>query len=283
MKNIIYALIDPDTKEIRYIGMSSCGLSRPMEHRKLKNLKDTSHKKNWIKKLLKDNKMYEIIILETLESSDTLSSREIFWIAHYKAQGANLTNLTDGGEGSPGYKFSQESKDKISASRKEFFSNNPEAALDVGERSKKKPTLINGIEYQNCSDCKKDLPLLISFYPNKGRWNGRDSLCKTCGAARLKTRAVANKLSPEAFQKSYADRKDAMRVGAKAAYTNDPTIREKLSKALSKAVEAHNPITGEVLKFDSALKAKEAGYQNSNVGQAIKLNKLYKGYYWKFA
>jgi hypothetical protein len=43
--------------------------------------------------------------------------REQVWIRSLREQGANLTNLTDGGEGIPGYKFSPEACAKNSAAK----------------------------------------------------------------------------------------------------------------------------------------------------------------------
>jgi len=283
MKYIIYALTDPETKEIRYIGMSSCGLVRPKEHIKAKNLKTKSHKVNWIKTLLAKGLIYEISVLEVLQTPEGLSEREQFWIAHYRAQGSNLTNLTNGGEGSPGYRFSKESKRKMSETRLLLLQSNPGLTERIADSCRKKPFLIDGIQYQNCSDCKSDKPLETSFYKNRKRWNGYDSMCKECGNIRLKKRAQLKKLSPEEFQQTYETRKKAMSRGAKAYFDSNPDAKKHLAEKRSKPIEAHNPETGEVLKFDSALNAKEKGFQNSNIGQAIKYKTLYKGYYWKFA
>lgn len=88
----IYSLLDPDTKEVRYIGKTSRELKhRYREH--ISYLKDNTHKVKWIKKLKSSNKLP---IIELLEECTELnwSEREKYWIAQF----TNLTNSTDGGE-----------------------------------------------------------------------------------------------------------------------------------------------------------------------------------------
>lgn len=100
-KYLIYALIDPRTNEIRYIGKSITGLTRPKYH-KYTFLKENTYKANWLKNLYKSGKEYKILVLEYLESKDQLNDKEIFYISMYKSLGAPLTNLTIGGDGTNG-------------------------------------------------------------------------------------------------------------------------------------------------------------------------------------
>ena len=136
-KYIIYALCEPDTNEIRYIGQSSIGLKRCYQHKKPSSLAAKSHKTNWINKLLAEGKMYQVMIIETLDSPEKLNEREMFWISHHKKIGTRLTNSTDGGEGNLGWVPSEETKEKISRKRKEFNEKNPEVAKAMGEACRK--------------------------------------------------------------------------------------------------------------------------------------------------
>lgn len=101
MKYLVYGLIDPRTRLIRYVGKSSSGYKRPREHA-------TATKKtychSWILQLKNLGLTYEITILEVCDSAQ-LIDKERWWIAFGKACGWPLTNMTDGGEGIPlGYK-----------------------------------------------------------------------------------------------------------------------------------------------------------------------------------
>lgn len=103
--NLIYALVDPRTKEVRYIGKSSSGLTRPKNHTKLSHLqKDKTYKGNWIRQLVRLNLEPEIIILQNSHNKKDLTEIEKQYILLYRKLGAKLTNLTDGGEGTPGLK-----------------------------------------------------------------------------------------------------------------------------------------------------------------------------------
>lgn len=109
-KYIIYGLIDPTTKELRYIGKSTSGIKRPNSTitRVIKGTEcrpgKSTLKVNWIKKLLKLGLRPEIEILEVHTKAEDLPEAEIFWIAYYKFIGCRLTNMTKGGEGLFGLK-----------------------------------------------------------------------------------------------------------------------------------------------------------------------------------
>lgn len=286
MKYIIYGLTDPDTQEIRYIGKSTSGMKRPMEHKKPCNLKASSHKINWIKSLISNNKQYGIIILESTETPEELDSREIYWIAEYKARGANLTNGTDGGEGALGREVSEQTKELMSQKRKEYYENNPGKAIESGLKSRKQHKFINGIEHKHCSDCDLYKPL-PDFGIKLDTWDGHVSVCAPCKAERTRKYRELNPsqtLSEVEWQASYDSRKEAMSKGVKAAYEANPELKEQLRQKKSKAIIGI-PVEAQLqsVEFPSALIAyKEAGFNNTYISQAIKSGKPYKGYIWKF-
>ena len=61
--------------------------------------------------------MFEICILK-VSTAESLSADEVALIAHYRALGYLLTNLTDGGEGVAGYKATAEARRRMSAAGK---------------------------------------------------------------------------------------------------------------------------------------------------------------------
>jgi hypothetical protein len=116
MTSFIYGLIDPQTGECRYIGKTSVGSQRMKMH--WSRLKcDRTYKGAWLRKLKVGGQECEVEILEEL-SKELLSGAERRWIAYGREQGWPLTNLTDGGEGLHGHKFTEEHKAKISAANK---------------------------------------------------------------------------------------------------------------------------------------------------------------------
>jgi len=60
---------------------------------------------------------FEVSVIEECATLEELNEREIFWIAFYNCKKPNGYNLTDGGEGIIGYKFSSELIEKRSKSR----------------------------------------------------------------------------------------------------------------------------------------------------------------------
>jgi group I intron endonuclease len=114
MKYLIYALIDPTSYEIRYVGRSSSGLARPKEHFKPFELGKRNYKANWIRGLVSEGLVPEIFVLQVVDCADDLNPLEMLWISRCKSEGHHLTNLTEGGEGTIGYKHRVETKKKLS-------------------------------------------------------------------------------------------------------------------------------------------------------------------------
>lgn len=110
MKIFIYTL-EESNGNIRYVGKSKDPKRRFREH--IKNYKKSnSYKNNWIKSLIKNDEYPIISILDEVDHNNS-TFFEIYWISQLHSWGFNLTNLTIGGEGTIGYKFSTEQKQKM--------------------------------------------------------------------------------------------------------------------------------------------------------------------------
>lgn len=114
---LIYGLFDPRNDELRYVGKSVSGLTRPKAHLFPSQLRAHTHKNNWIKSLQVRDMKPEVVILEET-NRESLQELEKCAIQHYREMGFRLTNLTDGGEGCTGRKLSPEARAKISAAQK---------------------------------------------------------------------------------------------------------------------------------------------------------------------
>jgi hypothetical protein len=125
-KNIIYALVDPRTNEIRYIGQSSRGFKRPVHHWDKTALRRDSHlhSTRWIMQLIAEGKLPLIEVLEEVDACE-LNASEILWIARGRAFGWPLTNLTDGGGGILGFRDSPKSR-SLKSKRALEVNSNPE-------------------------------------------------------------------------------------------------------------------------------------------------------------
>lgn len=111
---LIYALIDPRTGLVRYVGSSRCGLARPKQHRWPSTRTRKTHTGAWLRSLHREGLSFEIAVLDVASDTDALYTLERWWIAYGRASGWDLTNHTIGGEGLVGWVPTQETRAKIS-------------------------------------------------------------------------------------------------------------------------------------------------------------------------
>lgn len=113
---LIYALTDPRTDEVRYVGKSCSGMYRPTKHLQPKALaKDDTYKGRWLRELLAAGHRPGMHAIAVYEDRAALAEGERQWIAYGLASCWPLTNCTMGGDGlrDP----SPETRAKMSASQ----------------------------------------------------------------------------------------------------------------------------------------------------------------------
>lgn len=118
-ETFIYALIHPNTAEVRYIGKTIVDLEKRLgQHisaaRCVEGEKYNTYKSTWIRSLLKSDMKPALRILEIVASDQDWQEREQWWIRFGRAMDWHLTNGTDGGDGTVGYIFTSEHRAKIS-------------------------------------------------------------------------------------------------------------------------------------------------------------------------
>lgn len=129
--NSIYALIDPCTGLVRYVGITAQPLAKRFsKHLQMARRGEQNHRSAWIRSLLAQNKVPLMLLIETCSERD----RERFWISHYRSAGINLTNGTNGGDGviDP----SESIRKKISASVT-GYKHTPDARAKIAEASQR--------------------------------------------------------------------------------------------------------------------------------------------------
>jgi len=122
----VYELRDPRDEECkpRYIGITIKDLnSRLSGHLTNYSLKTKTHKNNWIRDLLKEDVKPTIHLIEEVIGWSYACEVEKYYIKEFKDQGYNLTNVTDGGEGSVGIIVREDTRAKLS--KNSSGSNNP--------------------------------------------------------------------------------------------------------------------------------------------------------------
>jgi hypothetical protein len=110
-QNVVYALCEPDTEEVRYIGCTNNIRLRFGEHSRIRG---KGYCQNWLRKLARSDKSPLFRVFCCVQTPEEARRVEVALIASFKSRGARLTNMTDGGEGTVGYVKSEETKRKMS-------------------------------------------------------------------------------------------------------------------------------------------------------------------------
>jgi hypothetical protein len=132
MSNIyyVYTHSDPNTLKVKYVGKGSKNRAYVLYKRYAKH-------SNWIKSLKNKNQLPVInIIYNNLQEQDAFNLEKEL-ILFIKDQGGELLNMTDGGEGPSGVKFSKEEIERrraYAASRKGHL--HPRKGKKTPEKSK---------------------------------------------------------------------------------------------------------------------------------------------------
>ena len=114
----IYGLIDPRDGELRYVGKTSVSVwKRRAQHVEASKTKRTRCAR-WVRSLRRLGLRPDVVVFETHATEDALSEAERFFISYMRWLGCNLTNHTDGGEGAPGWRASDEERARQSAARR---------------------------------------------------------------------------------------------------------------------------------------------------------------------
>jgi len=195
----IYALVDPRDKRIRYVGKSNTPKRRLNHH-----LHDNwvCHRTNWIKQLLGIGLSPQLIILEEVEQR-IWKERECFWISLLRANGFNLVNSTEGGDGLENP--SEEVRHKISVA-------------NIGRPSSRKGK-------KNSAETRKKISEAMK---GKQLWLGRKHTPETI--EKLSVWHRGRKVSEETKKKM-----SASHMGNKSAlgYKHSDETKEKVKKAVT--------------------------------------------------
>jgi hypothetical protein len=117
---VIYGLVDSDSPDIiRYVGKTAWTPERRLAaHLRIAANGCTTYKARWMRGVVEDRRQVHCIVIATADTEDAGNDLERFHIARLRAEGARLTNLTDGGDGLSG--VTEETKQKMRAARVGF-------------------------------------------------------------------------------------------------------------------------------------------------------------------
>lgn len=111
----IYALCEPGTRTIRYIGKANDVKSRLRQHiHEARGMNGgRTHRERWILSVLAKNKRPDALILAEV-SREEWKSEECRFILSARMLGMRLTNASEGGDGNQGHIHSSETRAMIS-------------------------------------------------------------------------------------------------------------------------------------------------------------------------
>lgn len=115
MPTHLYVLEDPRTGQVRYVGKTKRNPRQRLRGHIVDAKRYDYRSGRWITSLLDQGLEPVIRVLETVEEG--WQARERFWIKNYREAGAELTNHTDGGEGTDGFQHTTETRRAMSAER----------------------------------------------------------------------------------------------------------------------------------------------------------------------
>jgi hypothetical protein len=235
----IYALSDPRTNEIRYVGKANNPKRRYYAHMRIDKTA-SNHKVNWVQSLLNIGLKPELIVLEKVSISEW-KAKERFYINKYRKK-YKLTNYKDGGEGL-GFRGNQTSFKKgltpwNAGTRKK------KRCLVCGELFEVSPT--GDLKYKCCSmECSV---VYRSRHPNSGCFKkGHKSWNKG--------------------RKGYSTSKKGSGVSLEVRREISDTLKGRTNGGASKKVVQKDRVTGTLLaKFPSAAEAsRQTGISASSI------------------
>lgn len=119
----VYRLVDPaEPEHYRYVGKTK---TKNLKRRFLEHIRGArnentkiTHKVNWIRSLFDGDLCPIMEVIEKVDTEEKAFEREKYYIKKYRAEGHDLTNLTDGGEGMSGWVPSIETRKNMSETMK---------------------------------------------------------------------------------------------------------------------------------------------------------------------
>lgn len=119
----VYALTDPGSGDVRYVGWTTQPGRRFVAH---KQGRGKNHRAAWIRKLKRAGQLPKMVLLCVFNSQEEAKRVEVELIARLSKTGLRLTNKTAGGDGVLGMRHTMEARRVMSQKKKSLHREKPE-------------------------------------------------------------------------------------------------------------------------------------------------------------
>jgi len=266
----IYILIDPVTKEVRYVGKANNVKQRYGAHLN-RARKHQIHKRNWIESLKRIGLKPIIEVVDIVPINEWVFW-ETYWICQMKSWGFNLINYTLGGDGctfgnQTSFKKGDNGKKVVCLNKDGLYVKTFESTLDAERCIKKRG--IDSVLSKKTKTCGG----FIWLYEQEYSKIGEEELKRIVDNA-SKMRFVQN---PSNFKKGnvpWNKGAPGYKLGGKKIVKFD--LSNNFIDEFNSLKEAAKSVS---FVFDKKIKKGNSCL----ISQAIKKNKgIYKGFVWKF-
>ena len=218
----IYKIVFPNGKH--YIGLTTTSLKQRQKEHKICAKNET--KQHLVYRSLRCHNMvdtFELVEIDTADTLEELCKKEIEYIQIYNSyyMDGNGYNMTLGGEGTNGYVYTEEDKQKNSERQKKYYEDNPEEKEQMKKISQ---------DFWNKPDSHETMSKirLISHNTPQAKQNIRDGIKKyyeeTPGAREKNSEALTK------HHKEHPETGEKVSESLKTHHKEHPETREKLSE-----------------------------------------------------
>lgn len=247
----IYALTDPRTNEVRYVGKAGDPERRIKEHLWDKR---NCHRVWWIKKLARLGLKPRLLILEEVSLAEWPPAEQR-WIKHFRDIGVALTNATDGGEGTVNVNLSIETRARmsVSAHNRPPMSHETRAKLSAAHKGRKKsPEMCAKLGASHVGLKHTPEARAKMSAANTGRKHTLEARAKI--AAALRVRVISSETGAK-ISAAKMGHTVSLETRAKISATKKAGMTDERKRAISELLMGHVASAEQRAKISASLKA----------------------------
>jgi hypothetical protein len=166
MTGYIYAIHLLGSSEYRYVGMTATTIERRLQQHFTGAKRGKQYPVyDWLRK--QEKELVQIVCLEACEELEDLENLEISWVSKLRSEGHRLLNLTEGGKGPRGHKWTEEQR---AAHRERMLEVNNRPEKKLAPRNQKKGVPIHSQEQKELWSKQRTGTITGDKNPNYGKF-----------------------------------------------------------------------------------------------------------------